>query len=310
MTRRDKLACVHEPFGDAFYYGPERVGERFEDDAEGREKSGFSKTTYADVLKQIEEAGKDQKASIAPSTGTAAEPGNPTVLPLDILRKFQWTFLIRHPRRSIPSYYRCTVPPLDEVTGFSNFSASEAGYDELRRLFDFLIRERVVDEKDLMVVDADDLLDDPEGIIKAYCAHVGLDFTDSMLNWSDEDTKLAQDKFAKWNGFHNDALCSTSLKPRDKAHVSCPLLSCFPRLRWLWKESAGAGLFSPKSLDGGNGVYYARILIPREKKTITRESEEAEWLKKYGEKGLKEIRECVDANVKDYEYLKKFAIRV
>ncbi|GJC95748.1 hypothetical protein ColKHC_04574 [Colletotrichum higginsianum] len=68
MTRRDKLACVHEPFGDAFYYGPERVGERFEDDAEGREKSGFAKTTYADVLKQIEEAGKDVRVSPARST--------------------------------------------------------------------------------------------------------------------------------------------------------------------------------------------------------------------------------------------------
>lgn len=59
MTRRDKLACVHEPFGDAFYYGPERVGERFEDDAEGREKSGFAETTYADVLKQVEDAGRE-----------------------------------------------------------------------------------------------------------------------------------------------------------------------------------------------------------------------------------------------------------
>ncbi|KAK1964697.1 hypothetical protein LY78DRAFT_132516 [Colletotrichum sublineola] len=256
-----------------------------------------------------------QKASIAPSAGTTAEPGNPTVLPLDVLRKFQWTFLIRHPRRSIPSYYRCTVPPLDEVTGFSNFSPSEAGYDELRRLFDFLVRERVVDEKDLMVIDADDLLDNPEGVIKAYCAHVGLDFSDNMLNWSDEDTKFAQDKFAKWNGFHDDALSSTSLKPRDQAHVSCPApFSYFPRLVGVAGMEGNlprTGLFfSPKNAGRRKWEYYARILIPREKKVITRESEEAEWLKKYGEKGLKEIRECVDANIKDYEYLKKFAIRV
>lgn len=52
------------------------------------------------------------------------------------------------------------------------------------------------------------------------------------------------------------------------------------------------------------------MLIPREKKVITRESEEADWKAKFGEKGLKEIRACVDANVKDYEYLKKFAIRI
>ncbi|KAJ3956361.1 hypothetical protein N0V92_007089 [Colletotrichum tropicale] len=283
MARRDKLACVHEPFGDAFYYGPERIGERFENDADGREKSGFAETTYADVLSQIEEAGKEGgkrifvkdmaqylippnggKAAIVPSAGKVPEAGNPTVLPIETLRKFQWTFLIRHPRRSIPSYYRCTVPPLDKMTGFYNFMPSEAGYAELRTLFDFLVKERIVDESNLLVVDADDLLDDPEAIIRAYCQHVGLDFTDNMLNWGEEDTKIAQEKFAKWTGFHEDALGSTSLRPRNKAH----------------------------------------------KKVITRESEEAEWKQKFGDKGLKEIRECVDANVKDYEYLKKFAIRV
>lgn len=123
------------------------------------------------------------KAAVAESAGPSAEPGNPTVLPIDTLRKFQWTFLIRHPRRSIPSYYRCTVPPLDEMTGFYNFMPSEAGYEELRCLFDFLIKERIVDESQLMVIDADDLLDDPESVIRAYCDHVGLDFTDNMLNW-------------------------------------------------------------------------------------------------------------------------------
>ena len=33
MTRRDSLVCAHEPFGDSFYYGPERLGERYEQDA-------------------------------------------------------------------------------------------------------------------------------------------------------------------------------------------------------------------------------------------------------------------------------------
>src|ERR1700709_808953 len=47
---------------------------------------------------------------------TEAEPGNPTVVPRDILAKFHFTFLIRHPRSSIPSYWRCTIPPLDKVT--------------------------------------------------------------------------------------------------------------------------------------------------------------------------------------------------
>ncbi|KAK3364958.1 hypothetical protein B0T24DRAFT_670448 [Lasiosphaeria ovina] len=49
-----------------------------------------------------------------------------------------------YPRRAIPSYYRCTVPPLDKVTGFYHFMPSEAGYDELRRLFGYLRDQGII----------------------------------------------------------------------------------------------------------------------------------------------------------------------
>jgi hypothetical protein len=61
------------------------------------------------------------------------------VLPASLLGTFHFTFLIRHPRRAVPSYFRCTVPPLDAVTGFTHFMPSEAGYVELRRLFEYLL---------------------------------------------------------------------------------------------------------------------------------------------------------------------------
>lgn len=35
-----------------------------------------------------------------------------------------------------------------------------------------------------------------------------------------------------------------------------------------------------------------------------------EWAEKYGEKGAKVIKDTVEANIKDYEYLKQFAIKV
>lgn len=166
--------------------------------------------------------------------GTEAEPGNPTVVPKEILKQFHFTFLIRHPSRSIPSYYRCTIPPLDEVTGFYDLYTSEAGYDELRRVFEFLRSEGLVgprfastneerkkDEVRITIIDADDLLDNPEGIVKAYCNEVGLDYDPKMLNWdTEEDHARAKAAFEKWRGFHNDAIESTSLKPRDPAHVS------------------------------------------------------------------------------------------
>jgi hypothetical protein len=59
MTRRDTLECVHEPFGDAFYFGPERLSTRFEDDFEGREASGFSNATFQTVFDDIEKRGSE-----------------------------------------------------------------------------------------------------------------------------------------------------------------------------------------------------------------------------------------------------------
>ncbi|KAL8984712.1 MAG: hypothetical protein Q9205_001401 [Flavoplaca limonia] len=386
MTQRDTLKAVHEPFGDAFYYGSERLSSRYEDDVPGREDSGFTQSTYRTILDRFEREASEGKrlvikdmayylfppdaapASIAPSVGRVkrgvgttgamhngttngttrapypynsdAEPNNPTVIPRETLGNFHFTFLIRHPRSSIPSYYRCCVPPLDKVTGFYDFMPSEAGYEELRRLFDYLrsigqvgpgmahrdsnagsafdgpesldgveSRNEVqftngvhssqgVDSLDgvdsvngvdssngvghpngvhdsnsadssngvtrgveVCVIDADDLLDNPAGIVEAFCKSTGLNFTPDMLNWSTEaDQQQAEEAFRKWPGFHDDAMNSSDLKPRQ--HV--------------------------KSV----------------------EDENSEWAEKFGDEGARIIRQAVDANIEDYEYLKRFAIKV
>lgn len=59
MTRTDILTCVHEPFGDAFYFGPERLSSRYEDDKEAREESGFENSTFKTVFDRIEREGKE-----------------------------------------------------------------------------------------------------------------------------------------------------------------------------------------------------------------------------------------------------------
>lgn len=209
-------------------------------------------------------------------------------MPSALLAQFHFTFLIRHPRASIPSYFRCTVPPLDAVTGFYNFMPSEAGYDEVRRVFDYLREIGQVGPKvaasattgdavngsaasgaenggvEICVIDADDLLDNPTGIIQAYCKSVGIDYSPQMLKWdNEEDHRIAKEAFGKWKGFHEDAIVSSELKPR--AHKKTPK---------------------------------------------TDEQLYAEWAEKFGEQGAKVIKETVDANIPDYEYMKKFAIKV
>jgi len=211
------------------------------------------------------------------SPGSLMEGGNPTVIPSDMLRKFHFAFLVRHPSRAIPSYYRCTVPPLSEVTGFYNFMPGEAGYDELRRLFDYLRSEHVGwparagqpngvgDRVALTVIDADDLLDHPAEVIESFCREVGIDYTPDMLRWEDEENqKYAAETFEKWKGFHNDVIGSTHLKSRSP----CPR--------------------------NGSAI----------------ESEDDEWRKKYGDEAQKVIRDSVNANLAHYEYLKSFALKV
>lgn len=131
------------------------------------------------------------------------------------------------------------------MTGFDGFREDEAGYVELRRLFDFLRAQDMVgpamagkhnashgntngDMKhtsaQICVIDADDLLDKPAEMIQAFCDSVGIKFLPEMLRWdSQEEEEYAVKTFEKWKGFHEDAIQSRDLRPRG--HVSSSSLS-------------------------------------------------------------------------------------
>jgi hypothetical protein len=53
MTRSDTLTCAHEPFGDAFYFGPERLSERYENNEKVREESGFANSTFKTIFERL-----------------------------------------------------------------------------------------------------------------------------------------------------------------------------------------------------------------------------------------------------------------
>jgi len=104
-----------------------------------------SQMILADLEKETDGLGameysldRQSRDSISVSNSNVEEPANPCVLPTQVLRQFQFTFLIRHPRLSIPSAYKMTIPPLSERTGWNKFMPEDAGYKELRVLFDYL----------------------------------------------------------------------------------------------------------------------------------------------------------------------------
>ncbi|KAL9602849.1 MAG: hypothetical protein Q9219_001544 [cf. Caloplaca sp. 3 TL-2023] len=154
-------------------------------------------------------------------------PANPTLLPTPILHSFRFVFLIRNPAAAIPSLHRCFIPPLNTITEMNFIDPTELGYRELRILFDYLYppasREtspasgKPAKEETMMplLIDADDLLADPEGVIRALCLELGFPYSPDMLSWpSEEDHNFALSLFEKYAGFHEDALKSTGLRPR------------------------------------------------------------------------------------------------
>ena len=241
---------------------------------------------------------------------TYTELENPTVVPVELLEQFHFVFLIRHPKSSIPSYYRCCIPPLREMTGWDYFRGDEAGYVELRRVFDFLrakglIGPDIAGQKgsadgvngadghhhtrtgaQICVIDADDLLDKPADMMQAFCDSVGFTFSPDMLKWdSPEDEDYAAKAFEKWKGFHEDVIHSRDLKPRG--HVSTP-----------FRNSA-------------QNVPLRRILtVLQQHRSKSVDESYLDWTEKYGKEGANIIRKAVDENIEHYEYLKQFCVKV
>ncbi len=79
-------------------------------------------------------------------------------------------FLIRHPARVLASYARKRA----------DVGLSDIGFCEQRELYDLAL---TIDKAPPPVIDADDLLADPRGVLRALCAALSIPFDDAMLSW-------------------------------------------------------------------------------------------------------------------------------
>nr|XP_054757913.1 uncharacterized protein LOC129264069 [Lytechinus pictus] len=96
----------------------------------------------------------------------------------DVVRPdYQHTFLIRHPLKMYRSYEKLSqgVLPIDFKSTFKNI------YQELNKCYDHVIN--VFGQSVPPIIDADDLQENPEGIISKYCEMVGIPYTSNMLKW-------------------------------------------------------------------------------------------------------------------------------
>lgn len=119
----------------------------------------------------------------------------------EILSKFRHTFLIRNPEKSVKSYYKAanaTYKAWDKVNVPNSerielFSSDRIGLKESRILYDLI---KNITGEEIPLVDADDLIREPEKILRKYCEMVNVEFKNEMLEWKAKrvdtwDTKLS-----------------------------------------------------------------------------------------------------------------------
>ena len=113
----------------------------------------------------------------------SSDDSNPTLIPTELLLDptVHHSFLIRSPAKAIPSFYRLCNGDASAVTGFEFYDPEEAGYRELRLLYDFLRSEG----RDPLIIDSEELIKNPAVVMKRWCDDAEIEFDESMLQWNE-----------------------------------------------------------------------------------------------------------------------------
>ncbi|GIH19416.1 sulfotransferase-like domain-containing protein [Rugosimonospora africana] len=111
------------------------------------------------------------------------------------IRAITHTFMVRDPADAIASHY--AVNPA--------MTLAEVGFEQQFRLFE---RVRAVLGVVPAVIDAADLVADPQGIVAAYCEHVGLPYRPQALTWAPG----VRPEWQRTEHWHRAASASTSFR--------------------------------------------------------------------------------------------------
>ena len=193
MRMRGDMACFHEPFGEAWYHGDDALWPR--KTPEDRHIEGLTRQVVLDRMLAAAEKrpvfSKDMPHYIVDMADDA------------FLDRFTHSFLIRDPAKSIPSIKKRAPQWL----------LKEYGFEDHRALFD-RIAER--DGKAPPVIDSDDLLEDPHGIVSAWCDAVGIPFLPDALSW--EPGTRPQVGWYDEGSWHDVLAQSDGLKPQPRTY--------------------------------------------------------------------------------------------
>ena len=184
MMERGDFNILHEPFSYLYYVHQEgaTINQQYVDPDHP--------TDFAGIKTHIEQAATDGPVFFKDMCSHCYDElrGDDR-----FLRRLANTFLIRDPAKAIASYYAMNP----QVT------VEEIGLRQLSEIYDCVaaLGENPV------VVDADDLEDDPDGTINAYCKALGLKFIPEAMTWESEQKQ----EWEIWKDWHQDAAKSTGI---------------------------------------------------------------------------------------------------
>ncbi|MEU9107557.1 sulfotransferase family protein [Streptomyces xanthophaeus] len=183
MAERGDFQLLHEPFSYLAEFGSVEVG-------------GETVTTESRLIAAVRERAAE-KPLFFKDTTDERYPG--LLADTDFLRSgARHTFIVRHPVETIASYYAINPEVKLHQIGF------EAQYELFQRIWE-LTGERPV------VVDAADLVDAPEQIVKAYCEALAIPYLADALNWR-EGSRSEWAPSEKW---HKDASDSRGFEKKS-----------------------------------------------------------------------------------------------
>ena len=161
MKNRGDFEVFLEPFGNSAYYSGESIlalktDEKIESNPE---------YNCQVIVQKLVSTSKEKNVFIKDFPLHFND-----IVDNEFLSFFQNTFLIRDPAQMLPSY----------IHKWPNLTFEETSYRQLYQLFN-----RVVEFTGQIppLIDADDLIRDPESIIRIFCEQVNIPFKPEALRW-------------------------------------------------------------------------------------------------------------------------------